>query len=71
MKNTILIGLLLFASATIGNAQTPQDERDCRSDAVKLCRSALGNQMAVLACFQRQRHKLARRCQAVLRKYGQ
>ena len=71
MKKTILIGFLLLASAPIGNAQTPQDERDCRSDAVRLCRPVLGDQMAVLACFQRHRSKLTRRCQAVLRKYGQ
>jgi len=50
---------------------TPEDEKACRGDAVKLCRDVLGNDMAVLACFQRQRQKLSRACNAVLVKYGQ
>ena len=50
---------------------TPEDERACRNDAVKLCREVLGNDMAVLQCFQQHRRQLSAPCEGVLRKYGQ
>lgn len=49
---------------------TPEDQRACRNDAVKLCRPVLGDDSAVLRCFQSQRSKLSRPCAAVLAKYG-
>jgi hypothetical protein len=50
---------------------TPEDERACRNDAVKWCREVLGNDMAVLQCFQQRRRQLSPSCEYVLRKYGQ
>lgn len=52
---------------------TPEDQRACRPDAVKLCRDVLASNdnMAVLRCFQGQRSKLSPACRAVLQKYGQ
>jgi hypothetical protein len=50
---------------------TPEDERACRNDAAKFCRELIGNDMAVLQCFQQRRAHLSRPCEAVLRKYGQ
>jgi hypothetical protein len=50
---------------------TPDDQEACKHDAVTLCKSVLGDDMAVLACFQRQRAKLSKSCNAVLVKYGQ
>ena len=50
---------------------TTSDERACSSDARKFCSRALGDDMAVLRCFQANRRKLSRSCRAVLRKYGQ
>jgi hypothetical protein len=49
---------------------TPEDQAACRPDARKLCREHVGNDMAVLACFQQNRTKLSEPCAAVLRKYG-
>ncbi len=50
---------------------TPDDQAACKNDAVTLCKSVLGDDMQVLACFQRQRAKLSKSCNAVLVKYGQ
>jgi len=53
---------------------TPEDERACRTDATRLCRQVLlacGDEMAMLACFQQNRARLSRSCNAVLQKYGQ
>lgn len=50
---------------------TPEDQRACHPDANKLCRSYVGDDMAVLRCFQAQRPKLTVACRQVLEKYGQ
>jgi hypothetical protein len=50
---------------------TPDDQKACERDAVKYCRRVLGDDMAVLSCFQQNRRKLHPACDAVLRKYGQ
>lgn len=55
----------------INTRGTPEDQRACHNDANKLCRSVIGDDMAVLQCFQRQRAKLSAPCQQVLQKYGQ
>ena len=49
---------------------TPEDQRACRPDAVKLCKDLIDNDDAVLRCFQAQRNKLSPACEAVLVKYG-
>jgi hypothetical protein len=49
---------------------TPEDQRACNKDAVKLCRKFMNDDMAVLRCFQSQREKLSKPCRAVLAKYG-
>ena len=50
---------------------TPDDQKACSKDATRFCRQVLGDDFAVLACFQQNRAKLSRSCQAVLQKYGQ
>ena len=50
---------------------TPEDQRACNGDARKFCRKVLADDMAVLHCFQQNRRKLSRACQAVLKKYNQ
>jgi hypothetical protein len=52
---------------------TPQDQRDCRPDAVRLCRHVLdrNDSMIVLQCFLQNREKLSGPCRRVLQKYGQ
>jgi hypothetical protein len=49
---------------------TPEDQRNCRPDAQRLCRDLIGNDDAVLRCFQAQRPLLSPACAAVLEKYG-
>ena len=85
MLRLFLLFALLVSSLSLAQAQplpfplplpglgrgTPEDERACRNDAVKLCREVLGNDMAVLQCFQQHRRQLSAPCEAVLRKYGQ
>ncbi len=49
---------------------TPEDQRNCRPDAVRLCKDVMGNDDAVLRCFQANRAKLSPPCAGVLEKYG-
>lgn len=83
MLRLSLLLALLMSSVSLAQAQplplplpglgrgTPEDERACRNDAAKFCREVIGNDMAVLQCFQQRRSQLSRPCEAVLRKYGQ
>lgn len=50
---------------------TADDEKACRHDAVKYCKQVLGDDFAVLNCFQQNRRRIRPACDAVLRKYGQ
>jgi hypothetical protein len=52
---------------------TPEDQRACRPDAIKLCRNVLdqNDSMVVLQCFLANRTKLTAPCRGVLQKYGQ
>ena len=49
---------------------TPEDQRACRPDAQRLCKDVIGDDDAVLRCFQAHRPKLSQACAAVLVKYG-
>ena len=49
---------------------TPEDQRACRLDAVRLCKDYMGNDDEVLRCFQAKRPQLSPPCAAVLVKYG-
>lgn len=49
---------------------TPEDQRNCRPDAARLCKDYIGNDDAVLRCFQARRAELSPPCRGVLDKYG-
>ena len=49
---------------------TPEDQRNCRPDAARLCKDYIGNDDAVLRCFQARRAELSPACRGVLEKYG-
>lgn len=49
---------------------TAEDQRNCRPDAARLCKEVIGNDDAVLRCFQARRPELSPPCLAVLEKYG-
>jgi len=49
---------------------TPEDQRNCRPDAALLCKDYIGNDDAVLRCFQANRSQLSPACRGVLDKYG-
>jgi len=49
---------------------TPEDQRACRPDAQKFCKDVIGDDDAVLRCFQANRPRLSPACAAVLIKYG-
>jgi hypothetical protein len=81
-RTALLLGVMMLAVPTATQAQapfpspfdtrgTPEDQRACNGDARKFCRKVLADDMAVLRCFQQNRHKLSRACQAVLKKYNQ
>jgi hypothetical protein len=52
---------------------TPEDQRACRPDAVRLCRHLLeqNDSMIVLQCFLANQAKLSPPCRGVLVKYNQ
>ena len=68
-RSLFLLAILMASSATPIQAQqqsfplppfltprgTPEDQRACRPDAVKLCKDVMGNDDAVLRCFQANR----------------
>jgi hypothetical protein len=74
-----LVFVAVSAFASPGHAQfmdmrgTPEDQRACRTDAVRLCRHVLdrNDSMIVLQCFLANQTKLSKPCRGVLIKYGQ
>lgn len=63
-----------FAVATVAYAQsaTPEDERACSPSVKRYCSAVVqGGDMAILACLQQNRSRIAPSCQQVLIKYGQ
>ena len=83
-RSLFLLAVLMAASAAPVQAQnppiplppfltprgTPEDQRSCRPDAVRLCKDLIGNDDQVLRCFQARRQLLSPACEAVLVKYG-
>ena len=85
-RSLLLLAILMVSSITPSVAQnsnppvplppfltprgTPEDQRNCREDAVKLCKEVAGNDDQVLRCFQANRVKLSPACRGVLEKYG-
>jgi len=83
-RSLFLLALLMAASAAPAQAQkapmplppcltprgTPEDQRACRPDAVRLCKEVIDNDDQVLRCFQTRRQLLSPACEAVLVKYG-
>jgi hypothetical protein len=84
-RSPLLLAILMVSSITPSVAQqnppfplppfltprgTPEDQRNCRPDAVTLCKEVAGNDDAVLRCFQANRVKLSPACRGVLDKYG-
>ena len=74
-KLLLAITLSLLSLSTSAFAQsmgTPQEQAACSRDAQRFCRSVISQgDMAVLACFQQNRAKISRACDAVLRSHGQ
>jgi hypothetical protein len=78
---TLIVSVVLISSAVAqpparpdaqaANRGTADDQKACGNDAIKLCRNVLGDDIAVLHCFQSQRAKLSVACRQVLEKYGQ
>ena len=83
-RSLFLLAILMTSAATPSQAQnqsfplppfltprgTPEDQRACRPDALRLCKDLMGNDDAVLRCFQANRPQLSEPCAAVLVKYG-
>jgi hypothetical protein len=86
VRSLFLLAILIAASTSPAQAQaqnpsiplppfltprgTPEDQRACRPDAVRLCREVIDDDDAVLRCFQARRPQLSPACAAVLTKYG-
>ena len=67
-----LSSLALSTAAFAQSMGTPQEQAACSRDAQRFCRSVIPQgDMAVLACFQQNRPKISRACDAVLKSHGQ
>ena len=67
-----LSSLSLSTAAFAQSMGTPQEQAACSRDAQRFCRSVISQgDLAVLACFQQNRAKISRGCDAVLRSHGQ
>ena len=67
-----LSSLSLSTAAFAQSMGTPQEQAACSRDAQRFCRSVISQgDMAVLACFQQNRPKISRACDAVLKSHGQ
>lgn len=61
-----------LASAAFAQSATPEDERACSPSVKKYCSAVVqGGDLAILACLQQNRSRIAPSCQQVLIKYGQ
>ena len=84
-RSLFLLAILMESAITPAQAQqqpsfplppfltprgTPEDQRACRPDAVRLCKDYMGKDDEVLRCFQAKRPQLSPPCAAVLVKYG-
>ena len=83
----VLAGSLLCASASFAQGPpplplplpfpnfqgTPEEQRACRPDVVKMCKEVLGqnDNTIVLRCLQANKVKLSPSCHGVLAHYGQ
>ena len=67
-----LLSLSLSTAAFAQSMGTPQEQAACSRDAQRFCRTVISQgDMAVLSCFQQNRAKISRACDAVLRSHGQ
>jgi len=83
-RSLFLLAILMASSAAPAHAQnppiplppfltprgTPEDQRNCRPDAVRLCKDYMGSDDQTLRCFQANRMQLSPPCRMVLEKYG-
>ena len=69
----ITLSSLALSTAVFAQSMgTPQEQAACSRDAQRFCREVISQgDMAVLACFQQNRAKISRACDAVLRSHGQ
>ena len=82
----VLAGWLLLANASFAQGPlplpplpfpnfqgTPEEQRACRPDVMKMCKEHLGqnDNMVVLRCLQAHKARLSTACHGVLAHYGQ
>jgi hypothetical protein len=75
-KLLLAITLSSLSLSTVAVAQgtrgTPEEQRACSRDAQRFCREVIAQgDLAVLSCFQQNRPKISRACDAVLKSHGQ
>ncbi|HEY8335448.1 MAG TPA: hypothetical protein VIQ05_16780 [Tardiphaga sp.] len=64
----VAIALALSAAATAAQAYSPDQERLCSADAMRLCSAQVPNVEQVTACMRKQKANLSKGCRAVFDK---
>ena len=65
LRNIILSSCILFGgSLAVQAAGTPQERRDCRDDAFRLCQSVIPDVPRVTACMKQNVELLSSACRA-------
>ena len=72
----ILLGLGVAAHAEIrlpipNFEGTPEEQAACKPDSQRFCKEAMPDTFLVLACLQKNRHRISSACQKVLANHGQ
>ena len=74
MKRVVFasIALVLFASPTLAQSGTPQEQRVCSRDVKRYCRQVISQgDFSILGCLQTNRAKISKACRKVLLDHGQ
>ena len=64
----LLTVLALTMAATVASAHSPEQERLCSADAMRLCSAQVPNVELVTACMRKQKASLSEACKAVFDK---
>lgn len=70
MRKLFFAAMFAVTSTSIAIAQTDAEKAACRSDAIKFCKSDIGNPQAMFACLKQHKAELSQACLQVVEAHG-